>query len=580
MALQENSSESIMSSPQSGVARNAFEYALDSANTFSPDSPIKVRLVTSAALAVALHHLAFRKGEWHLRAPTVFTAWLLSFPLQFAVELFLVTGNVSGSFYTTLLTLSCFTITIFASIATHRLFFHPLQSFPGPKLAAVSKIWHSIQCLDGKNYRVLERLHHQYGDFVRTGPNEITIFRPEALISLDGPGNKTTKSVWYDFLMPDMGVTTIRDKTFHDQRRKIWTQAFSEKALRVYEGQMIGAAEKLQSLIDAAAKKDEAVNFSSLAYWFSFDVMGMFALSESFDMLNTQKWHYAVDNLRRAMSILGPLSPVPWLAQIGFKYLHGYWKIAEWHTMIDWCRDRMKERIDHDNEGTNIASYLIADARKRNSLESDKHLLAGEAIVAIVAGSDTVAPTLVFLFYQLAKDPLLANQLFEELQGVSDICDVRSLDQLPLLNAIINETLRFHPAVPTGGYRDAPPGGMTIAGRFIPGGTTIVAPRYTIFRSEKAYEQPDKFLPQRWYKQPELVKDKRSFLPFAQGRYTCLGKNLALAELRTVTSLLVSKFHINFAPGQKRGRRRRESAGSVYGLPRRTQISVQPTVGT
>lgn len=93
-----------------------------------------------------------------------------------------------------------------------------------------------------------------------------------------------------------------------------------------------------------------------------------------------------------------------------------------------------------------------------------------------------MAPTLVFLFYQLAKDPLLANQLFEELQGVSDIFDVRSLDQLPLLNAIINETLRFHPAVPTGGYRDAPPGGMTIAGRFIPGGTTIVAPRYTIFR--------------------------------------------------------------------------------------------------
>lgn len=42
--------------------------------------------------------------------------------------------------------------------------------------------------------------------------------------------------------------------------------------------------------------------------------------------------------------------------------------------------------MQHDNEGTNIASYLIADARKRDTLESDKHLLAGEAIVAIVAG--------------------------------------------------------------------------------------------------------------------------------------------------------------------------------------------------
>lgn len=68
--------------------------------------------------------------------------------------------------------------------------------------------------------------------------------------------------------------------------------------------------------------------------------------------------------------------------------------------------------------------------------------------------------------------------------------------------------------------------------------------------AEEAYERPGEFLPQRWHKQPELVKDKRSFLPFAQGRYTCLGKNLALAELRTVTSMLVSKFHVNFAPGQ------------------------------
>lgn len=94
-----------------------------------------------------------------------------------------------------------------------------------------------------------------------------------------------------------------------------------------------------------------------------------------------------------------------------------------------------------------------------------------------------MAPTLVFLFYELALNPSQADKLYDELRDV-DIRDRQVLSTLPHLNALINETLRFHPAVPTGGYRDTPAEGMTIGGRYIPGNTTIVAPRYTISRCE------------------------------------------------------------------------------------------------
>jgi cytochrome P450 len=67
--------------------------------------------------------------------------------------------------------------------------------------------------------------------------------------------------------------------------------------------------------------------------------------------------------------------------------------------------------------------------------------------------------------------------------------------------------------------------------------------------AEKCYVEPEKFIPERWYSRPELVKDARSFLPFAQGRYTCLGKGLALSELRIVTALLISKYRIGFVQG-------------------------------
>jgi cytochrome P450 len=46
------------------------------------------------------------------------------------------------------------------------------------------------------------------------------------------------------------------------------------------------------------------------------------------------------------------------------------------------------------------------------------------------------------------------------------------------------------------------------------------------------------------------VADKKSFTPFSLGRYSCVGKNLALAEIRFVTALLISKYNIKFAPGE------------------------------
>ena len=47
---------------------------------------------------------------------------------------------------------------------------------------------------------------------------------------------------------------------------------------------------------------------------------------------------------------------------------------------------------------------------------------------------------------------------------------------------------------------------------------------------------------------PELVTDRRSFTPFGIGRYSCVGKNLALVEIRFITALLISKYDVSFAP--------------------------------
>lgn len=302
---------------------------------------------TAVIAGVAVHHLVFRKGEWHMYAPALLVLYLSGCAFVVLLRAILPpTGtSLNSSLWSSFLLIFAFTSSLFASIAIYRVFFHRIRHFPGPPLAGVTKLWHSVKCARSKNYRVLKTMHDQYGDFVRTGPSEVTIFHPEGLTKLDGPGNKCIKSDWYDYIRPHFGVTTIRDKPFHDQRRRIWTKGMSTNAMSTYEGHIAAEARKLEAIIGNHADKGQPVDFTTYSYWFSFDVMGLFVFSRSFDMLSKKEWHYGITTLRRAMSLLGPLSAVPWLGQIGFRFLRNYWVVKDWFTMIKFCEERMDEHI-------------------------------------------------------------------------------------------------------------------------------------------------------------------------------------------------------------------------------------------
>ena len=123
------------------------------------------------------------------------------------------------------------------------------------------------------------------------------------------------------------------------------------------------------------------------------------------------------------------------------------------------------------------------------------------------------------------------------------------LASLNHLNGVINEALRLYPIIPSASYRMTPPQGVSIAGTFIPGNTNVWTPQYTIGRSEEIYEEPNRFFPERWYKYPEMVKDPSAFAPFLIGPASCIGKPLALQNVRSTIAKLVCIFDISLPPG-------------------------------
>ena len=127
------------------------------------------QLVAAGAAGVLIHNVAFIHGEWHLHAIKVLKFHAVAYTVLILLE---ATYNTSSWLTATAVGSQLFgmyTLCLLGSISVYRVFFHRLRSFPGPVLASVSKFWHVAHCLDSKGHLVLERLHHQYGDFVRIG---------------------------------------------------------------------------------------------------------------------------------------------------------------------------------------------------------------------------------------------------------------------------------------------------------------------------------------------------------------------------------------------------------------------------
>ena len=265
----------------------------------------------------------------------------------------------------------------------------------------------------------------------------------------------------------------------HDRRRKVWDKAFNIKSLRGYESRVLGYADKLVEQLSQRA--GESLDVSKWFIYYTFDVMGEMAFGRSFNALSSGESHYVMKIMHNSSKAVGIIGCVPWVLRFLTKIPKQINPIQIFLDYSDSCVEARKEMTLKEPD---VMHYLLDGEPFFQDPEKEKLLLAGDARLIIVAGSDTTATTLAFAFFEMCKEPSQMQKIRDELKqatGKEDF-DVHALSNLLHLNGVINETLRLHPAVPGGVYRNTGPEGITIGDTYIPGEVTVLTPTYTIQR--------------------------------------------------------------------------------------------------
>ena len=213
-----------------------------------------------------------------------------------------------------------------------------------------------------------------------------------------------------------------------------------------------------------------------------------------------------------------------------------------------WAARSEEEEVYKDM----LHKYLYAQVKYPNDM-TDTNII-GLTVSSIGAGSDTVAVTLTTILFLLLKHPDVQGKLEKELHTAveegklnADVPGWNEVHQLPYLEAVVKESMRYRSVTAFGLDRIVPKGGAMIAGRFMPGGTIVACHNEAIHRSSIYGTDTSEYRPERWTEASveQRKRMEQCFLGFSQGKRMCLGRNLAMLEIKKLIPLLLLKLDVS-----------------------------------
>ncbi|KAJ7153585.1 high nitrogen upregulated cytochrome P450 monooxygenase 2 [Mycena crocata] len=515
-------------------------------------------------------HLVFNRFNPH--RPSIWLVLFLAAPISIVYGLGLSYGALP------LLVLKNIAV-LTLSVVLYRISpLHPLSHVPGPLLCKISNLTMAYHGLSGKRNVLVEKLHKRYGKIVRIGSDQVSFADAEAAkVCMGSKG--LPRSVGYataeqlhtpGSIMTSMAAFYPKPLEVHAERRNRWALGFTSKALRETDEFLLPRVDRL---LRKVGEQEGVLDLGKWFGYFTFDFMGDLFFCGGFDMLNDQDKEGFWTIIEKFAPVIASLYYVPWLTPILLS-LPGA-DDAPINKFVRFAKKCVDKRLAQGYKTKDVFYYIAGehiDDEKKPKVS--REIIENDVQTGIVGGSDTTASAMSNTIFALLMSPEKMLKLRAEVDVAfangADQNDSEKLAKLPYLTACINETLRVYPPVQTRISRGVPSGhpGVHAAGVFLPENTSIDFPPRVIHRDPEYFSpKSDQYWPERWLADaeqtmgPQYVHNTEAFIPFSVGPANCVGRNLAMREMRLVLSQLIYRYDIKAANENKEEFARKWLAG-------------------
>ncbi len=192
-------------------------------------------------------------------------------------------------------------------------------------------------------------------------------------------------------------------------------------------------------------------------------------------------------------------------------------------------------------EGTYLARAMLAK-RKNNELVNLSELVSNVKLL-IITGHESAAITVSWLIWELHRRPDLIGQVRHEVDALDGVISCKEdISHMPLMDAVVMETLRLHPPVPV-----ATRSAVTtyrVGDYLIPSGTTVLPCIYLLHRDPESWPDPGSFQPERFMdgKVPEDI-----YFPFGGGPHGCPGGEMGVFQTKCLAIEALRCFDFDFS---------------------------------
>ncbi|KAI0964898.1 cytochrome P450 [Xylaria arbuscula] len=458
------------------------------------------------------------------------------------------------------------------ALALHRLFFHPLSRFPGPKLAAITRWYEAYYDVlqNGQYTFKIAEMHKKYGPIIRISPYELHVSDPaffDVLYRQDGRWDKYAWAV--DAFTAGGSTIFLADHAIHRARRQPLSHYFSKGRVASRQEVLQRHQRKLLVQISNFVDRPNAINLGAAVKAFTRDVANEYILDKDYNSLGQEEFDAALSppnsdsghiwRITKHVRWFGPfltkVVPRALVMKTADKGMKSFFKMITEHQEDTVRLMSTPDVVDASGKDHRTVIHAIM-ASKLPPQDKETGRIFEDVSTVVGAGTGTTAAALRLILVNIFSNPKILARLRAELDSLDvatsinsavdvesiNFPDVKVLEQLPFLTSVLMEGLRLSPAIASRMTRIAPDRELHYNNWRIPAGTPVGMTTILMHTDETLYPEPHRFDPDRWVDLDKRRELEKFWAPFGKGTRNCVGMHLAWAEMYLVVATLVLRY--------------------------------------